>query len=200
MIPGRLVQAARNKAFIEQLATEFEMLREKGRLHPSFEHSPEGQSSLQELLAALEQPPVDDTKFHFLKSIFIAAATENAPKDVPPQLILSIARTLSSGELIVLATAYPIARDRPDIVKNVGNSAHSWVTEIAKISGIGLTSLVEHYESQLASKNLVNQRHYGDRSGLWMGKYFGLTDFGVSLCELMQRGEDETATLKQATD
>ncbi|HEX7343158.1 MAG TPA: hypothetical protein VF398_02780 [bacterium] len=195
MIPGRLVQAVRNKTFVEQLAGEFEELLKKGRVRKDFEHSEECQASLQQLLAALEEPPVDDMKFRALKSIFIATATTGTTKDVPPQLILNIARTLSSGELIVLATAFRIVRDDPGLGEKLHGVADAWVAQIARVSGIGLTGLVEHYESLLASKNLVNHRHQSDRSGLKMGKHFGLTDFGLRLCELMQRGDDEIATL-----
>jgi hypothetical protein len=189
MIPGRLVQAFRNKTFIEQLGVEVEQLRAKGKLRPDFEQSADGKSSLQELFAALEEPPVDDAKFQALKSIFIAAATGETSDGVPPQLILSVARSLSSGELIVLATAYRISRE--GFKHTVSESYVGWVKTIAEMSGIGLTGMIQDFAEQLAAKKLINPRHYGDGSGMSLGKHFGLTDFGIRLCELIERGTAE---------
>lgn len=188
MIPGRLVQAARNRTFIEQLASELERLREKGRIQPDFERSEEAQSALQQLLAALEDPPVDSAKFEALKNIFVAAATGEAPKDVPPQLLLEVARGLGSGELIVLGTAYRIARTQAHGQGRGQESAHAWIQEIAEQSGLGLDGLVDGYADTLAARKLIFPRRYGDRSGMRMGSNFGLTDFGVALCEIIQRG------------
>ena len=97
MIPGRLVQAARNKSFIEQLAREVDELRAKGAIKPDYVQSEQAQACLQELLAALEDPPVDDVKFNLLKSLFLAACTETktSRSDLLPQLLMNIARCLS---------------------------------------------------------------------------------------------------------
>ena len=57
MVPGRLVQAARNRMFIQQLAHEFEDLRQKGKIKDDYIRTEQGMSCLQELLAALESPP-----------------------------------------------------------------------------------------------------------------------------------------------
>lgn len=82
---------------------------------------------VQQLLAALEDPPVDDTKFQALTNIFLAAATVGTPTGVPPQLLLEMARTLNSGEPIVLATAFRIAREQPGITSRQSESAGTWI-------------------------------------------------------------------------
>lgn len=76
MIPGRLIQAARNKRFLPQLVREINILKEKGKIKDDYMETEQATATLQELLAALENPPVDEIKFKTLKSILLKAATE----------------------------------------------------------------------------------------------------------------------------
>ena len=74
MIPDRLLQTARTHKFLSQLAYEVEELRKKGRIKYDYFNTEQTSATLQELLAALEGPPVDERKFKTLKAIFIKAA------------------------------------------------------------------------------------------------------------------------------
>jgi len=190
MIPGRLIQAARNRDFLRQLAREVEDLRQKGKIRPEFEKSESTKACLQELLAALEEPPVDETKFKILKAVFLAAASQqgDAASDVTPQLLMNVARQLNSGEILVLASVYRVVTSERDVVHTVGNDASKWVHEIASRSGFGLNALVEMYEDQLARKNLLTPRTFPDRSGIKHDSNFRLTDLGVKLCEYIVAG------------
>ncbi|MFH1277139.1 MAG: hypothetical protein ABIK65_02005 [Candidatus Eisenbacteria bacterium] len=202
MIPGRLIQAARNRTFLQQFAAEYDSLVEKGRIRPDYQKTEQGISCLQELLAALDNAPVDETKFQMLKRLFLAVASERVTSrdDPTPQLIMRIARGLSSGEIFVLSVSYEKSKS-DEIVARVGSNVDSWSREIASTSPIQLMGLVEFYETGLMEKKLITERTLSDRSGFRRTRHFRLTDLGVRLCEILsagdpddQSGEEEGAT------
>jgi hypothetical protein len=187
MIPGRLVQGARNKSFIGQLAREFDELRAKGAIKPDYGRSEQAQACLQELLAALEDPPVDNVKFNLLKSLFLAACAEarTSRSDLSPQLLMNIARRLNSGEIVLMAATYRVAQTPEGALERVGSAAGVWIQEMSRRSGLGTGSMVEVYEEGLMQKKILTPRRYGDRSGIDAGPNFRLTDLGVELCKVL---------------
>lgn len=107
------------------------------------DESPDVKSALQELLTALEDPPVDDAKFEALKKIFLAACAGDTSTNVLQQLILAVARRLSAGELVASATAYKVGRNAPSTSTRSVIDAKTWLSEIATALGLGSTDFVE---------------------------------------------------------
>ncbi len=108
MIPGRLFQGIRNHQFLNQLSSEIDELVGLGSIKAPYLQSEEFRSSLQQILAALESPPVDEQKFNCLNGIFLSAAIRGSEdqSNVQPALLLEIAGRLSIGEMLVLAASY----------------------------------------------------------------------------------------------
>ena len=187
MIPGRLLQGARNGYFLEQLIVEIEHLKARGKIDNDYLESEECQSSLQYMLSALENPPVDQLKFDALKGVFLASALrEGRPNStVKPSLLLEITGQLSSGEIAVLAAAYKaIKKTRGESAKVMRHiSVREWRELVAENSGLEASSLVELYEKQLVDKVLLTGWIYPDQSGAKIGVKGRLTDLGLLLCE-----------------
>ena len=195
MIPGRLVQAARNDRFLFQLAQEFKTLKEKGEIKNNYAKTEQATACLQELLSALEHPPVDETKFELLKSIFLKAATEKltSRNDPTPQLLMSIAKELSSGEILLLAVVYKLGKDK--IPTDVAHNAYAWLRHISQNSVLSTTAMVEFFESRLIDKKLLTDRSFSDKSGIDTRLHFRLTDLGVKLCHFFI--EDTETSFKE---
>ncbi|MCL4704771.1 hypothetical protein KJ068_06400 [bacterium] len=182
MIPGRLVQAARNNSFLLQLAQEFQTLVNKGKIKSDYGKTEQATSCFQELLAALEHPPVDETKFEALKTIFLKASTEELTSrdDPTPQLLMSIVKEMSSGEILLLAAVYKLGLGK--LPTNATNSAQGWLQYISQNSVLSTTGMVEFFEAGLLEKKLLTDRRLPDRSGIDSRHHFRLTDLGIKLC------------------
>lgn len=191
MIPGRLVQAARNKKFIDQLSKEIEELKQKGAIKDEFLKSEQAQSCLQELLSALENPPVDEVKFNLLKSIFIKAAKEeiSSSDDSTPQLLMNLAKDMTSGEVLLLAAAFKLGKN--NTATDVKTEAQKWLWFTAQNSELKTTALVEFYEKKLIEKRMMLDRKYSDRSQINFGGHYRLTDLGIELCRFFVKENSE---------
>jgi hypothetical protein len=189
MIPGRLVQAARNRSFLHQLAEEFEDLRQQGRIKDHVLTGEQGTICFQELLAGLDDPPVDKIKFDALKAIFLTACTEELTNrdDVRPPLLMRIARGLSSGEILLLGVVYKNREALwPQSHGDGSQSAANWLQDIAKLSGFHNVELVMTHEARLMQEKLLDGRLYPDGSGVRVGKENNrLTGLGMTLCQFM---------------
>ena len=179
MIPGRLLQATRNNSFLQQLAKDFEDLRKKGKIKEDYKTTEQATSCLQELLAALENPTIDQIKFDCLKAIFLKASSEDisSRNDSSPQLLMSMARELGSGEILLLAAAYKRREDA--CPRNVS----TWLSEIASDSALATTGMVEFNEKKLIEKKLVSDRIGAEKDVVGSSEHCRLTDFGLALCE-----------------
>lgn len=185
MIPGRLFQAARSDEFLIQLASEVEELREKGEIKDDYLNTEQASATLQELLAALEEPPVDERKFNTLKAIFLQAAQEklSSRDDPTPQLLMNIARQLSSGEILLISSVYRIGKE--GVSTEAENSAGPWVETITSKSEIKTKGMVEFYEKSLIKKKLITPRERTGKYGVSPGMCFRLTDLGFKLCQFI---------------
>jgi hypothetical protein len=186
VIPGRLIQAVRNRSFLRQFATEHEALVHQGKIRPDYEKSEQGLSCLQELLAALESPPVGQRRFDVLKRIYLVAATETLTSrdDTTPQLLMGIAKELGPGEVLVLAAVHRKSQD-PEAVARVRANAHLWLREIARDAAINREALVEYHEIRIMQMKLISGRTLADQSGISPGEHLRLTDLGVRFGEFL---------------
>jgi len=194
MLPSRIVQTQRNSVFLRDLKNGYERLVEEGKVEKEYSKSEQGTACLQELLAALEQPPVDQVRFNAMKAVFLAAATQTISKvdDILPQLILRTVAALEPGEIVLLGVTFEIAeRGEYKTGREIGG-VQQWCQYIVSKSNFKATAIVEYYEEKLMEKKLLSGRTHTDRSGISVGQQFRLTDFAVELCKFLKAGQELT--------
>ena len=182
-MPGRLIQAVRNNVFLNQLATEFTELKDKGKIKQDYINTEQGKSCLQELLSALENPPVDEIRFNAFKSIFLKACTESISnrEESTPILLMSIAKNMSGGAILLLAANYKV-RDKLHPLDNQGYAAASkWFECIRAESDLDSDGLIEFYEEELIKAKLIFPRQPSRRDRVMVGSHSRLTDLGIKM-------------------
>ncbi len=134
---GYIFQRTRSGTFLNALLKEWERLREKGRIKEDYVRSEQHQECLQEMLDFLDRDSPDSLRFRMLKAILLGAATETQSErdSVLPQQYMSICRTISSGEALVLQATFAVA-ERGDALSST--SASDWLQTIGKESGLVL--------------------------------------------------------------
>jgi len=123
--------------------------------------------------------------FDFLKKIFFVAATDpdTDRESLLPHEYMRVCRRLSSGEVIVLATAFRV----PETDFGQASVATGWWRMIADRSGLAHTGLVEIHEEELMKKRLLTPRVHSDRSGVVVGPHFRLTDLAYEICKYIEK-------------
>lgn len=176
-----IFQKARGGTFLKVLLKEWGKYREKWRVKDDYLNTEQHQECLQEMLEFLDRGNPDTRRFSILKAIFLGAATESISSrdSILPQQYMSLCKTLSSGEAIVLNATFALT-ERGDAAPP--NSATDWLDMIAKESGLGSRELVEIHERKLIEKNLLTDRILGDRSGVRNGDRLRLTPLAVAIC------------------
>jgi hypothetical protein len=180
---GHILQRVRGGKFLSTLKTEWDRYKEKGRISDGFERSEDNLDCLQELLDFIDKDIPDSRQFEAMKNLYLNIVVHSASdvRAINSQQLMRVCRTLSSGELIVLLTAYRLGSQKTR--QEWGQqSARSWLDNMAKESGLYL-GLVELHEEHLIEKKLLLSRTLPDRSGAPLGQHFRLTDTGIALCE-----------------
>lgn len=183
---GHLFQKLRGGQFLSTLLDEWNRYREKGRIKDDYQFSEQHKACLQEMLGFLDKDIPDETRFKFMKQIFLVAATETTSdrNSYLPLQFMRIGRTLTSGEILILNATYHFARDTSLWTQD--NSASIWLQKIADQSGLKHPELVEVHEDELMKKNLLSKRSSGDRSGVKLGSHYRLTGLGFSFCNFVE--------------
>jgi len=183
---GHLLQALRKGLFLSQFAEEWKRLREKGRIKEGYESSEQHVACLQEMLEFLDKDVPDQVTFDFLKKIFFVAATDpdTDRESLLPHEYMRVCRRLSSGEVIVLATAFRVPETD---FGGASNDASIWLRMIADRSGLAHTGLVEVHEEELMKKRLLTPRVHSDRSGVVVAPHFRLTDLAYGICKYIAK-------------
>ena len=178
---GYIFQRARSGSFLNALLQEWERYREKGRIKDDYVKSEQHQECLREMLDFLDHDSPDSLRFRMLKAIFLGAATESESNrdSVLPQQYMSICRTLTSGEALILRATFAIVECG---TWSPTNEARNWLGVIAKESGLQSHELVEIHERKLIEKNLLSDRTFGDRSGVALGQNYRLTPLALAIC------------------
>ena len=186
---GHVLRKLRSIGFVGALQAEWERLVEKGTIKDDYVKTDQHLSCLQEVLDALDSDLVDEMRFNLMKKIFLVAASEisSSRDDLLPQQLMCVARSMSSGEIVVLSTAYHVLKCGDYDIKN--KVAQAWLQKVADQSGLKHTSLVEMHEETLVRKHLLSPRVYGDASGVQLRNY-RLTDLALELCEFIQKYDD----------
>lgn len=191
---GYIFQRFRSGKFLQTLKNEWDSLREKGRIKDGYMDTEQHQECLQEMLDFLDKDSPDESRFTLLKTIFLATATESISdrNSVLPQQYMKICRTLSSGEVLVLQSAFTIAKaggwDSNDMI------AQNWLNKIAEKSALQYPELIEVHERNLINKNLITSRTHSDNSGVRLGNHFRLSKLGYNICLFIESYEEKNDT------
>lgn len=191
---SHIFQRARSGNFLSVLLKEWDKYREKGQVKDDYVQTEQHQECLQEMLDFLDRDSPDAPRFSMLKAIFLGAATESISSrdSVLPQQYMSLCRTLSSGEVLVLNSTFALT-ERGGIT--LDSQASTWLEIIAKESGLESKELVEIHERKLIEKNLLTDRTFSDRSGIRGGGNLRLTPLAVAICRFIKEF-DKNGTVK----
>ncbi len=186
---GKVIQSIRGGGFLKILDKEFKEYRDKGRIKDGYLVSDQAKNNLQILLNFIDDDSPDEVRFNAMKAIFLGAATEemSSRDDIISTELLKIGHTLSSGEFLVLTTAYRL-KDTADFNKHWG--AADWNMVIAKESHLDYAELVEIHEQKLMEKYLLSGRTMNDRSGVSVNPHFRLSGLAIRLCDFIKEYGD----------
>lgn len=194
---SHIFQRTRIVGFLKALFIEWNQYKEKGRIKDDYITSEQHQVCLQEMLDFLDKDSPDERRFSILKAIFLGAATEtkSTRDSVLPQQYMSLCRTLSSGEVLVLQATFAIAESGGTYSAKNNNE---WFKHIAEKSGLQTRELVEIHERKLIEKNLIMNRARTDGSIVYnAGGNFRLTPLAIQMCKFIKEFDPESATGKK---
>jgi hypothetical protein len=98
---------------------------------------------------------------------------------------MKVARSLSSGEVILLTSIYRVATgEKFDTTQHFG--LHDWIQKMARVSGLKYGGLIELHEQNLIDKKLITPRMLPDKSGIQINPHFRLSDLGYNFCSFIE--------------
>ena len=191
---GHFLQSLTKGNFLKTLSYEWNKYREAGKIKDDYLSTEQHRATLQEMLDFLDEDTPDATRFNFLKRVFLSIATEQIHdrESVLPQQLIKIARSLTSGEVLVLAANHKLVKDdnwRQADTTHYGSGY--WLEKIADASNLQYKALVEIHEKTLIEKKLLTPRHYSDRSGIIPGESFRLTDLALQLFKYIEAYDEK---------
>ncbi|MDX8387197.1 MAG: hypothetical protein R8M46_01500 [Ghiorsea sp.] len=156
---SHIFQRMRGGKFLSTLLGEWNDYRAKGKVQDDYQGTEQHKVCLQELLEFLDKDSPDEVRFNVLKQIFLVAASEEVSdrESLLPQQYMKIIRSLSSGAVIVLASAYKIHEKHNGSYEG-HQGAVTWIQSVSDESGLKYPELVETFERELMSKRLVSPR------------------------------------------
>ncbi len=190
---GYILQKVRAGQFLTGLLHEWKKYCEKGCIKEDYQGTNQHMTCMQELLDALEREITDEKRFELLKKILLVAASEldgiSNRDSLLPCLYMQIARRLSTGEILVLFTAFHITknRDKEIPLHQIGQAEYQDM--LAQESGLNSRSLVDLYEDSLIQKRLISHIKQHDGRDKRPDYYFRLTDLGYKFCEFVEHYE-----------
>lgn len=158
---GHILQRMRGGRFLSAFKEEWDKYKEKGRISDEFEQSEDNWDCLQELLDFVDKDIPDSRRFEAMRNLYLNIAV-NSASDMPcvnRQQLMRACRGLSSGELIVLLTAYKLGSQKTK--EQWGSQvASSWLRIVADESGLhaGLVELNERGVDQEGASVPANTR------------------------------------------
>ena len=190
---SHIFQKIRGGQFLSVLLDEWNRYEAKGKIKEDYQFTEQHKVCLQELLEFLDKDSPDEVRFRVIKQIFLVAASEEVSdrNSLLPQQFMKIARSLSSGEVVLLKTTWVIANEKIGLDKNnKDNHATEWIANITKRSGLQFTQLVEIHEKGLMDKRLLTIRQLGDSSGVLPRPYYRLTELGYEFCNFIEKYDE----------
>lgn len=168
---------------LSDLWREVSAWRKAGTFPEDFAGRESGRQTLVELLVEIDSNPIDAERLKAMKAMFLAAnkidATDERESILAYQLF-QIAKTLKSGQLLLLAACYAAFRSG-NFQRNETMPAATWTSKMANNVGHGLTALVEQDEKVLIGSGLLNARRNME---LQVSEHNArLTDLGIKFCQ-----------------
>jgi hypothetical protein len=144
--------------------------------------------TLQELLAALENPPVSREKFQAMRNLFLHSLTGNVDA-MNAALMMRLLGEMAAGEIVLLGKLYSLLKTPES--KEAPTAAIPWLGFVAQKCGYKVPALVEFDEQAMVRHKVLSPRVHGDQSGVEPGDYgLRFTSLGIALAEFIAKGED----------
>lgn len=196
-----LVQRTTNHGFLYGLKKLWDDLKKEGKIAEDYEMSTQRSDCLRELLDFLDRDLPDETRFCVLKKIMLVAATETIDdRSSPiPQQLMQLARTLKSGEILVLGAVDQIANEREKNIKVHNFHLSEWRLQVAERSGLEIPGLVKIHEEACIDKGLISETMGRSTfsSEERIGKNFRLTTLGSRLCVYLETYDQQMCSSEE---
>lgn len=188
---GHLLQGLVKGKILDTLNTEWTKWRDKGKIKEDYQKTEQHKDILMDLLKTLDMDTPDEKRMELLKKIFFVSASETEfdRTSLLPVQYMKLAKSLNTGEIIVLFAAYKIGKEQ-EYKKDSNFAAYEWLKMIADKSQLEFNELVEVYETSLIDKNLISARVYPDKSGVIVNPMFRLTSYGYRFCDYVEHYEE----------
>lgn len=185
----RLLRAAQRGKFVTQLNAEWAELKAEGHIAHDYGGTDQCRAGLSDILESLEDANFDEEQLVLLRKLFLAAASEQLTdrRSPLPREYLSIGRTLTTGEIELLAQTHRYISDWQALPVNARpNSADSWLDLMQQRTALAHRTLIEMHERKLIEKGLLADRMWSDGSGIGTtAERYRLTDLGYAFCEFL---------------
>lgn len=192
---GHILQSAIAGKFLSTIKDEYQQYSEDGRIKDNYEQTEQNRTCLKELLEYLEQGIPNERILEVLKRIFLIAATEkhSTRKDYLPQEYMKIATGLTSGEILLLESAYRITKTAIDSQEQNNLTCEEWSRKVAENSSLQHVDLVYRDIQSLCKKHMTSQTLTANdfQSRKLPVPYYGLTELGYKFCEYINHYEGE---------
>jgi hypothetical protein len=179
----RIVQAVFKGEVFKQFATELNYLRSKGKIPDNFKEKKYGQKSWVELLTILDEEVPDEDRLEALKAMFYSINKINASdgERIVAYQLFSIARQLSSGQLLYLKASYELLKAKD--FRSAGTlDSRQWLAKVGKNIGHQVLGLLDRDDRALVKHGLLTARLHPDGSGIGENNAH-MTDLGIKFCE-----------------
>jgi hypothetical protein len=177
--------------FLNSFRVEWNRYRQKGKVKDDYQYTEQHKACLLELLDFLENDLPDEKRFTILKKVFLVAASEeeSTRESLLPQQFMKIARSLTTGEVILLTTVWDIAKNQ-NRDENEHDRPDRWLQNVAEKSGLKYVEIVEIHEKGMIEKKLITPRIPTDRIGIETVLRYRLTNLGNDFCSFFESYED----------
>lgn len=192
---GHILQGAISGSFLSSLQKEWQQFKEKGRIKDDYEQTEQHRTCMKELFEYIEQGIPDERILDVLKRIFLIAATEkhSTRNNFLPQEYMKIATGLTSGEILLLESAYRITKTTMDSQEQRNLTCEQWSCNVAENSSLEHVDLVYREIQSLCKKHMTVDKLVAEnfRSLNLKTPYYGLTKLGYAFCEYINHYEGE---------
>jgi hypothetical protein len=138
-----------------------------------------------ELLSVIDSEAPDEDRLKAIKAMFFAVNKVNGTdgEKIANYQLFQLTRKITSGQLLVLQTAYRVHKDTRYGPAGTTVNVSAWLNHIATELGHGLISLIEYEEQALMQLQLITPRLAPGQPYSATGSNARLTDLGLRLCE-----------------
>ena len=180
---GKLIQAVIKSSFLTQLGREIEEYRDKGKIKEDYFATHKQRATLIELLKFIDEEVPDNERFNAIKSIFFNSIAKDASErdEILGYELLKLCRKLTSGDILVLKSCYRNIDSMKDFQETI-----NWLNKVSEDIHLPIR-LIELYEKNLMSLNLLSGRHGKSQDIIAAGVNGRITDLGAELYKFITK-------------